>query len=256
MANEYEARLRGQQPATDTAVPDFNTDPATNLLHRAETAEQRMARLEQEAQQTRQMLAQQQELSMVRAQEEAFQREHPDYPQAVQHLVNSELEEFRMGPKQATVARLNQALMNGDQVIKQAVDQLSAAGMDEDSAIGTIAEQTYINSRAAQLREAARVMNKSVPELGYAFAQRRGWQPQAANASTPPPQTSAQAEAARARVRQAQQISRGSQSLSEMDTTAPRQERRPTREEVLAMSDSDIDAMFDADPAGGWYKTT
>jgi hypothetical protein len=131
--------------------------------------------------------------------------------------------------------------------------------MDEDAAIGTIAEQTYINGRAAQLREAARVMNKPVPELGYAFAQRRGWQPKAAGVtapSAPPPQSAEQAEAALARVRQAQQISRGAQSLSEMDTTAPRQERRPTRAEVLAMDDKDIDAMFDQDPMGGWYKET
>jgi hypothetical protein len=256
LAREYEGKMRGEKPA-EAAVPDFNTDPASNLLHRAETAEQRMARIEAESQQTRAMLAQQQELQTVRAQEEAFQREHPDYPQAVQHLINSELEEFRMGPKQATVARLNQAMMSGDQQIKQAVDQLAAAGLDEDSAIGTIAEQTYINGRAAQLREAARVMNKPVPELGYAFAQRRGWQsttPQTAAGSTPPPQTPAQAEAALARVRQAQQISRGSQTLSEMDTTAPRQERRPTRAEVLAMRDEDIDAMFDQDPTNVWYK--
>ena len=178
-----------------------------------------MARIEQENQQTRAMLAQQSELAAVQAQEAAFSREHPDYGDAIKHLIGSELEEFRMGPKQATVARLNQALMGGDQQIKQAVDTLAAVGMDEDAAIGTIAEQTYINGRAAQLREAARVMNKPVPELGYAFAQRRGWQPQVATTAHPsaPPQTAEQAEAALTRVRQAKQISRGAQSLSEMD---------------------------------------
>lgn len=88
---------RFQQP--QEPEPKFEEDPAGYLRHKAETTEQRLARLQQEQEASRQSAAQQE--AMVRfqqqfmADEAAFAQEAPDYYDAVNHLRETWTKQFQ-----------------------------------------------------------------------------------------------------------------------------------------------------------------
>lgn len=250
LATKFEAIAKPTKPADGPAKePTFDEDPAINLLHRSETAEQRIARIEIEQSRAR-------ELDTIRTQEQLYSKDHPDYNEAVNHLVLSDLADFHLAGQAAKVAELNQALMNDHPVVKTWVRAItSAQDVTEDEALKRIADASWIEERRQLLVKTANTTGRPVPELAYELAQRRGYAPKGAAPAAPvapaAPKPDA-AEAARARVQHAKEVSRGGQTLSEMNTTPAPEQRRFTRAQIHQMTEEEIDFMNETNP--GWYK--
>lgn len=236
-------------------APTYEDDPAEYLKGRLDAQAQEIERLRGEKQQ-------QDALALIRQQEADFERQHPDYKDALKHLEEREVRLWeKSGFANAQVGQLKEAVRqarNGNQQLKPYADHLDKVSQredvvalaekegrePEDVAAWVIARDTYMVGRRQQVWEGAQALGRNAAEIAYELATDSGYHPveQGKPADT--------GEAARQRVLQAKQISEASRSLSESATgesggEGPRVIRN--RSQVLQLNDDELDALIASD---------
>ena len=230
--------------------PTYEDDPAEYL-------KQRTAQLETELMQQRQESQRQAQQAAIRDQEAAYEREHPDYKQAIKHLEENELNEWELA-RSARETRQMRALVDEGKRNPQfrhitnhvnmvaARDDIRAEaeknGRDpEDYAAYLVARDTYIQNQRYGLWAEAEARGKTVPELAYEVARHRGWK------APEPTEQKPKLEESREKVLQQQQISEATNSLSETNAGAPAERRvLRSRAEVINLADGDLDALIES----------
>jgi DNA repair exonuclease SbcCD ATPase subunit len=252
------AELERPKPAETQPADDEFEDPLTKLeRQRAEDkrlADERLNQLEQRTQQNERQTQQQQITVEIQRQESDFVREHPDYNEALNHLVKTRREEY-----DETGALDNRAewwLTHHPQVIERFANERNMAFETDDDVHAAAREASFavlIEQERMQIITDVRARGKNVAEAVYSLATKRGWQAPSAAPATP----AAQAETAQERVQRAKAAEPAATSLSAMQSGAQPVELKITsRAQLLALDEKDLDRyvdMMDAkDP--GWDK--
>lgn len=239
-----------KKPAEEVKEPTFDDDPAEFLKSRLTNVEAELAR-ERAEKQAREMR------DLVVQQEQAYEREHPDYRKALEYLEKDEVKEWELSGKAvADVNRLAQIVSAGRQGNAQAkpyaehIEALAARAdiqelaekegrTPEDVAIWLAARDTYLTGRRQEVWYGAQASGKNVGQIAYEFAQKRGYIP----ASQQQPKAE---EKARAEVARAKEISAATESLSETATTeaGPGPKVVRNRSQILNLTDDELDAMI------------
>ena len=119
---------RGQPKAEEKpSLPDFQQDPANHLKARQETAEERLARLENEQRAANQIAALRNHVTGL---EHEFQKQAPDYTDAVAFLQSRKVAQYvrsGMSQQEALGAVHNDALMFTHAVIQRGLNPAEAA---------------------------------------------------------------------------------------------------------------------------------
>lgn len=241
------AALRAERNKTEEKPPEKPKEP-TYEEDPAEYLKRRIDAVDQENRQLREQLQQREVRDSAQRAEDSFMRDHPDYPEARDYLLQNETQEWELsGLANVQQQQLRGAIelaRQGDARYRGYLDHISRIASNpeieeaaernnrtaEEEAIYRTARDTYINSRAQNLS----------PEGIYGIAQRRGYRPKTAE----PPKDAG--ESARERVLRAKQISDASRSLSEVSSgesgEGPKIIRN--RNQVLNLNDDELDALI------------
>lgn len=266
LEKENETLKAGQQPAAPAAEqpkqPTYTDDPAEYLKAEVEGAKGELARLRIEQ-------AERDRLAAIKEQEAYFEREHPDYREAVKFLTEKGEEEWKLTGL-ATVQQnalrqvINEARAGKSEysgylnhirgVMERPYIQEKAAqsGRDpEDIAIYEVAKDTYLATRQREIWDGAAADGEPVPARAYRIAEFRGYAKPAVPTQAPVHPTPDPA-AAREAVLQAQRISEAANSLSEATSGegAPERIVIKNRAQILSLPDEALDALI----ASGQYR--
>ncbi len=253
LADLKRAMAERDKPAVETKPkePTYEDDPAEFLRRKSENTEAELARLR--AKQT-----QDEAMENIRSQERDFQSKQPDYPDALKYIETAEVNEWqKSGMAAADIRDLRQTVSrgkSGDTRFKPYSDHVEriASRPDvvqlaekqnqdpEDVATFLVARDTYLTSRRQLVWRAAEATGNNPAAIAYELAKGRGYlQTPAEKAATDA------AEAARARVAQAKEVSKAAESLSEVTTeSGPTPKVIRNRNQVLQLNDDELDAMI------------
>jgi hypothetical protein len=247
------AQREGREPNKE---PDFESQPADYLKARQDRLDQEFAQERQQLAQERQERQYREYVDTIKTEEGAFVKDHPDYYQAADFLVQKETQRWqRVGlevvhtqnvlnnarsndPRFAQLRNQIGTLSNNPQILAEAEKQ----GRDpEEMAAWVIARDTHITSRRDELATAARARGKSVAEAAYDEAVDWGW-----NGNPQDGKPKAQEDAARARVQQAKDVAAASRSLSDSESaeSAPEVRVLKSRDQVLQLDEESLDALI------------
>jgi hypothetical protein len=220
-AEEQQRQARGE------SIPE-EVDPITQL-------QQKIAQLEHTVQQQQQV---NQQDSMLNAQVQSFmQAGHPDYPQAYQAYVESEIQQAELsGEIEVVASRLRQ--VQGEQIRQQAIQ----IGKTEAEVSRDLAKGVLFEARKQGLIQGSQHSGKSVAEMIYELAKMRGYTPANGNGNgngnhgePAPPPLPANTPSAANEIR-AEQRSASEGSLAALPTgTAPPVHRITSRTQLMSM---------------------
>jgi hypothetical protein len=230
---------KGDIPAESTQV--IEDDPLTKLETKVQT-------LEQQGQQAEQHRYAMQVEQTIRAQEAQVEAKHPEYKEALNHLIKSEVEEWRI---EGVINDFASKILQGN---PQGVRQMAAqSGKSERETAETLATQALLQARRDRMVTAALSEGANVAERVLALAERRGFKrPGTTGAATPAAPAPATPKKDPVAVREA------SQSLSAVPHTAapPAKKTITSRAELMALEGEQLERYIlenDAkDP--GWER--
>lgn len=232
--------LDPEQPAID--------DPLTKMQKDLKELNDRQARQEQQAQADRLASEHQAEL---RKQEEDFTRDNPDYRKAMTFLIDSRKAEYEaMG---LIDHGANQWLINAEEQVKRFATEQGLDATNDDQlfdAARDLAFRTLVQQDRMAIIASAKSSKANVAERVYTIAKMRGYAP----APAPEPVPVVEAEAARGRVQAAMRQQASTTSLSALAPTKaiPETKQIKNREDVLSMTEKEIDYLDRTKP--GWDK--
>jgi hypothetical protein len=211
---QQQTELNGKAPAEPAKMPEFEENPLGNLAQRQSLTEQIIQQFNERQQRLEAQSVRQQFESRINQEEAAYvQRANPDYYNARNWLIESAWREGR------------------------------AAGMNDQQINDTI--EAY----RIQFARAAWTQNKPIAEIVEQVALSRGYRPKEAEPALEVQKTNP--EAAKAKVQQAAQRERqASASLATAARTTGRPQTKITREMILQMTESEMDALDRERP--GW----
>jgi len=240
------AALRARQEREQQPEPTFEDNPAEVLRRETEALKAEQAALKAK-------MARDEQLNNIRMQEATFTAEKPDYPKALQYLVQSEIGEWQ----RSGLADVHTGEVLSSPQYRASVNEIAGrpevAEMAEkegrtadEMAASLIARDIYLTNRQVQLDAAAKRRGRNIASVVYELAEGRGYKN-----GTPQAKPPAEEEAARQRVLQAKRVAEAANSLSEHSTESPEGARvLRSRADVLNLSDEQLDALI----AGGQFR--
>jgi len=215
---------------------------------------------------TRQEMEQDRLRTQIDRDETAFKAQHPDYDQAVGHMVNFEYKRYWLAGSAVAADRflrdnkMRPAIEDvADRFVKiedaaaplgwRAVerDKTNVAGQElsDSEAARLIATDMYISERRNDLIASARISNRSIAEVAYETSQLMGYQPQAMPAANGASPAAPAAQTPAEKIRAQAKITAASKTLSATSSTGPA-EAPPQQFRTLA----ELMAFRQRDPQG------
>jgi hypothetical protein len=189
------------------------------------------------------------------AEESLFERDHPDYRDAVMHLISKRTAEYERTGRLDNVATY--WLSNHADLITRHALETGRDPEDEGQlwdAARDIGLRTLIDKDRHELVTSAKQAGRRVTQVVYELAKDFGYQGKAKEPAAPP--VVAPEKAAQARVAQAIKQKAVTQSLAGMQTSGAAIERKLTRDQFLKMTDEEQDRLVaeldEKDP--GWHE--